>query len=182
MEAHLYDPQLIDPALWDRAGWYGLGYLFDRMDQEPPRVGPIFRNPAAGRRIFEAWHRRLGTTDQHEVLRLVLVSGLRDGRYSVLLSTDPEGVASWAEAEEDAAVEFVVTHTRVCHLPGPPSPFLNTLRAYAEARRPYLLTPFSEDAQHHLDPMPDLGILKRHLEVRRADEISPDEPDGIVLQ
>ncbi len=185
MEVHLYDPQLIDHDLWEEADWYGLGYLFDRTQQEPPRVGPLFRNAQHGREIFERWRRRLGNTDHHEALRFVLVPGAlaaAPDRYAVLLSTMPEGVARLAASEGQGDVGYVVTRTRVCHLPGPPSPFLLTLRQYAEQGQPYLLTPFVERDDHTLDPIPNLSILKRRLEVRPAADIAPDEPDAAVFQ
>lgn len=181
MDAPLYDPQLIDPLLWAQAGWRGVGYVFDRLGEEPPRIGPIFRDPEAGTRIFEHWQRSIGREDRYEVLRFVLVTGLKEG-HAVVLSTAPEAVAAWAEARGARDVGYVLTQSQVCVLPGPPNAFLQTLRARAEAALPYLLTPFAAQERSPVPTGLDLSILKHRFEVRAAAEIAPDEPDGVVFQ
>lgn len=181
MIAHLYDPHLISPALWEQAGWHGMGYVFDRHEQEPPRVGPIFRDAEAGCRIFDSWRRRFGPEDRFEVIRLVLVPDLAPDRHAFLLSTAPEQVAAWASEAEGVEAGYVVTHTRVCHLPGPPSPFLRAFQQHAAASQPYLLTPFAVRRGGVVQPVLDLGLLKHSLEVRHAADIAADEPDALVF-
>ncbi len=92
---------LIDAALWARAGWRETVLAHDPEGEEPPFLGPLFADEQAGRAVFAALKRRLGPKDERGELRISIVEGDRPGQppgFAVLFRTNPP--ARLARAKE----------------------------------------------------------------------------------
>jgi hypothetical protein len=66
---------VINPHLWDKAGWRGVGYL-GYGDRSPPVLGLLFEDYAIAAKIFEQWHARFGPQGSDEHLRVSIVQGV----------------------------------------------------------------------------------------------------------
>ncbi len=79
----------IDIPLWDRARWLGVAVICSPDD--PPGLGLLFENQAAGTEIFAGWKRRLGSIDEHNQLRVTIVEGSIVGAapgYNIRIGTN----------------------------------------------------------------------------------------------
>jgi hypothetical protein len=54
----LFFQSFIDPELWERARWVGVGYA--RGGVHPPGVVLLYREGRAGQEIFESWMESAG--------------------------------------------------------------------------------------------------------------------------
>jgi tetratricopeptide (TPR) repeat protein len=84
---------VIREPLWNRAEWWGTGFLTTPDGRHPPALGLVFRDAEAGKEIFEHWRRELGTTDKDERLRIAIVRGISAAdpySYRILVGPDPE--------------------------------------------------------------------------------------------
>ena len=100
--ADIYDPNIVDPELWDEAEWQGMGFLSDPSGEAPPGLGPVFRNEQAAKRIFGGWLHRFGDRDELDQIRVVIAEGDIAGQpagYTVLVGVNPAGVLDGLRAE-----------------------------------------------------------------------------------
>jgi hypothetical protein len=96
---------VIDPPLWNKAGWQGALYGFSNRPGDPPLFGIVFTNPDVGEAIFRKWINVVGSVDTEELIDISLITGISKGNpfhYRVVIGTN-------ATAFKGSEGEFIFT-------------------------------------------------------------------------
>jgi hypothetical protein len=93
--------QLIDKALWERAGWYATALAHDSEGENPPLIGLLFKDEKLGKQLFEKLKLRLASKDELDELRVSIVDGPVDGQagQTIHIGAEPKGIAARAKHE-----------------------------------------------------------------------------------
>lgn len=166
----------IDMPLWNRASWCGTFFATDEDSTgAPPVLGLIFENPQAGAAIFESWRTRWGVSDQHNDLRVVIVTGVSQrapAHYSIAIGPNLE------TADRSPSMSFVMISRHNRMEPTTSANLERFLAAYRHHGR-YLLVPAE------MGPPPSFSVNlclgKLQLEVRAAWQIGENDPDASAL-
>ncbi len=166
-------PRLIEPALWQRAGWIAVAFLSPR--DLSPTLGLVFRDRDTATAIFTGWHHVLGKTDTADLLRVAIIEGDLPGQrpgYTVHVGLEvavaeqrlrDAGIALTAALDDrDQASRRMVGSGGV------------SLRGFEEAyhrRRRFLLVPAVIDRIGGVEFMPHLVIAKHRLAFRRVSDV-----------
>lgn len=169
---------LIRESLWNKAEWFGTGFFHSTNSSMPSIAGLLFKNGAAGREIFEAWHKEIGKTDKDERLRLTIIRGIsRRNPYSyrVVITANRKFERSATEGR----IKYIGLMARMNTLTPKNGANLNLfIEKYREFGGCYYVgsAPFPSGAS---EPSPDMQslILKRELNIREAWEIGRHDPD-----
>lgn len=176
----------IDVELWDEAKWRATFVLI--YPKAPPVLGLGFLNEAAGRKIFEQWHRRYGGEDAFEELRVSVIEGEIEGErpgYSVHIGADFENtIRRYREAglTINKADEFW-TVSRINRMnPPPESKNMEMFKQAYRCYKTYTLIPGILKAdKSEVTPILDMGIHKNTIHFRRVEDIGPNDEDSSVL-
>ena len=164
---------VVDVHLWDKAGWRGI--LFG-IRNGVPLLALAFEDCNAGDKIIARWRERFGARDRHETIYVAVVTGVSDAEpanYTVLIT-------SRVDPSRDNATGGTTMYLGR-HLTMTPRTSVNLdafLRTY-EAVGIYELATAKMDGKT-AEPVIGRGILKRHLSVRRLQEIEPDDPEAML--
>lgn len=170
---------LIRESLWDKAGWFGVGFLITVDSSTPPILAPIFKNPEVAKQIFAHWRNELGDIDQKEILRISIVRGISKKKpyhYRVMIGSNP--IASFSSSE----IRFAVLVNRI-HTMEPSSNenlerFLQSYKFFGR----YLLVPATANKDlTSVDPMIDHYIAKREIFVKNAWEVGKNDIEGTAI-
>lgn len=171
---------LIDVSLWDDADWNGVGYAMAQDFSIPPVLMLLFRNRAAGMRIFEQWKNRIGDKDKHELLRISIITGVKKknpAHYNVVIGSNP-----LVDSSEENTKYFYLT-TRINSMEPE-----NTLNQDMFFRHYRSIGCYSVVPAHFGVGMPepeiisDLAILKCQLRRIEAWRIGRNDPDGCGIR
>ncbi len=138
-------------------------------------MGLLFKNEAAAREIFTAWHSEMGRVDEKRTLRITFVRGIDKAHphaYRVVITGNP--------ASQSSTKKFMTVLGRVCRMDAAtPDNLERFLRAYNKHHR-FLLVPGS--LENNL-PRPEfeLALGVYDLNVRNAWEIGLHDFDGIGI-
>jgi hypothetical protein len=170
---------LINIPLWNRAKWNATLYLLPMELDALPLLAIGFADPDAGQAIFREWRSKLGPVDEHEQLRVSIVTGVSRERpfaYRVVLNTNLQ-LASRQKVKEIIQISRTnsMNPSDSRNLDG----FLNRLSRVAA----YQMLP----AWYKIDGKEpeifyDLWIGKRVLSVRPAWQVSVNDPESIAIQ
>ena len=164
---------VVDVHLWDKAGWRGI--LFG-IRNGVPLLALAFEDCDAGDKLIARWRERFGAQDRHETIYVAVVTGVSDAEpanYTVLIT-------SRVYPSRDNATGGTTMYLGR-HLTMTPRTSVNLdafLRTY-EAVGIYELATAKMDGKT-AEPVIGRGILKRHLSVRRLQEIEPDDPEAML--
>jgi hypothetical protein len=172
--------------LWDKAGWKATTYKFHPTNEAPPVMGICFKDPEAGRAIFQDLKKNFNQLDRFEELRISIIEGSPQGQqfgYSVHLGPDPENLKAIAEGEgielDPRYLALTGRWTRAYPIPGNP-PLLPRFKEEFEKHKQYMLAPvLSRDGKEYADSK--LGIIKRTVEFRQLEDITPEDIDAAAL-
>jgi hypothetical protein len=177
----------IDVDAWDKAGWVGTAFLHELTGALVLGLGLVFKDEAAGRKIFTGWRARFGEADADEYVRVAIIEGDVPGRelgYFVVVGAEPKVVAARARAAgladpgETLLACWAVRHHRM--EPPPGSPNLSRLKeAYARRGEYQLLPLFVEGGG--LAAAPDLAIRKKRVHFRTVEEVGPNDADRVCF-
>lgn len=173
---------LIDPILWDKAGWSGVLYAYPSDGKQCPVMALVFRNARAAESIFSEWQEHLGKEDANELLRVVIIRGINRAKphsYRVLLGSNPD-----AALVKKKATHFVMI-SRIHTLDPETSRNLESfIRAYSDANVFSLGYAIAENP----DPAgslpafdPNSLFLKRKVEIRQAWTIGEGDIDSPAI-
>lgn len=170
---------LINQALWNKAGWQATAYPYFPDSDQPPFIALGFTDAEAGKAIFDEWHKKIGSIDQDEQLRVSIITGIDNSNpfsYKVLIGVNPK-----VKKGSQSVMQYVLS--RVHRMDPPDHANLNRfLEKYNETGW-YVLLP-----GHFLDESlePELfwkhGIAIRELIVRPAWQIGRHDPNIVALQ
>lgn len=166
---------LLRHALWDRAGWAGVG--FGGSPSIPfPVLCLLFSDKDAGLKIFELWRKELGPEDAEDKLRISLIR--RYNRNNPLAYRAVVGTNLDALSSKQRDKHLVTTH-RVHVMDNPTTNNIDPFMAHFQRTGAYFLIPgvFTSPMTEPLY-FQELGILKRKVFVREAWQVGLNDPDG----
>jgi hypothetical protein len=170
---------LIDIPLWNKARWGATLYVQDPSRMPHLLIGLGFRDIEAGREIFAGWRKRLGTVDDHDELRVSIVTGVdrtSPHAYTVVIGTNPK------IDRNEPGIQYFSTVSRMNRM-SPTNP--RNLETFLEGFQKwglYLIAPVHfSDANTFPAILGDLAIAKKALSVRPAWQIGPNDPDIVAV-
>lgn len=166
----------IDVPVWDRAKWRGV--MFACVPDMPPMLALIFEDAQAGAVIFRRWREQWGHTDEADELRVAIITGLcqqNPAEYAVIVGPN---LCSARVKDEKSSVFISVSRIQRM-VPASTANLDAFIAAYRRARA-FVLAP-AQLGTGTPTPFTDLTIAKRHLHIRRAWEISENDPDICAL-
>lgn len=169
---------IIDLPLWDRARWSGTGMAM--IGDETPILALCFRDIEAGVQIFQGWRARFGAVDEEEAIRIAIIQGLSHSDPTGYAVTVGRNVDAIQRENPDAILTMLSRINRMEE--ASPENLTNFLIAYQQ-HGSYRLVPMRMTTKVTLDAFRfDLAITKRRLELRRAWQIGPHDPDMSALR
>jgi hypothetical protein len=176
----------INVPLWDKAKWKGT--FFAQFPGSIPILGIAFLNKEPAEAIFKEWIQRYGEADEFEELRIAIIEGDIPGKepgYSIQIGIDHENVLrrfkqAGLPADPDPVL---ITVSRIHRMnPAPGSRYLPLFKEGYKEYGEYLLVPaVCEPDGSNPQMAPVLGIRKKMIHFRRAEDIGPNDPDIAVL-
>lgn len=168
---------IIDVPLWDKAKWWGTGYLHYGPPY-PPLLGIMFTDEEFGRQIFSAWRKRFGTFDQNGEIRLSILTGINRAdpyAYRVVVGTNPEKL----HVDPD---KLLVMACRMQTMHPSTSENLEFFLQQKDLARSYGIVPLFGKTQTDMKPAIDLVIGKTDIVVRPAWQVGDHDLDIIALR
>jgi hypothetical protein len=164
----------IDIPLWNEAKWRGVFYFADPSAASFPVLCLGFENKDAAAKIFQGWHKQLGTEDKENKLRISVLRGINRSNpawYRVVVGTN---INPGEEADS-----IVVTMARYQTMTPATTENLDRFLKTVEQSGRYLLAPAHMVSETKLPTAGlTLSILKGQLIVRNAWEVSVNDFDA----
>ena len=166
---------LLRNALWDRAGWTGVG--FGGSPAIPyPILCLLFSDKEAASKIFELWHQELGREDKQDRLRISLIRRYDRANplaYRAIVGTNVDA-HTWQQRDK----RLVTTH-RIHMMDNVATNNTDPFLAQFQKTGAYLLIPgvFTSPMTEPIY-LQEMGILKRQVFAREAWEIGLNDPDS----
>jgi len=172
---------VINIPLWDKAGWRGVFYVvaMDDLD-EPPGLGLIFKDGAAGRSIFEELRQKLGPKDKDDRLRISIITGIDKedpAAYAVVVGTN----LPLREAEGGPREIISVSRTHRMDKPNP----LNLKRFEDRVTRTRRYGVFPVQALtggNDMEMFGDLAIMKETIQIKPAWQVGENDIDSTAIR
>jgi len=172
---------VINIPLWDKARWGGVFYILaiDDLD-EPPGLGLIFKDGAAGRSIFEELRKKLGPNDEDDRLRISIITGIDNedpAAYGVVVGTNLPG------RDEEREPREIISVSRI-HRMEKPNP-LNLKRFEDRVVRTKLYGVFPVQApasENDMKMFGDLAIMKKTIRITPAWQIGNNDIDSMAIR
>lgn len=182
--APLYEaPIIIDRDAWTKASCVGVAFL--TPEDKPCGLGIIFRDAEAACWIFDTWRRQIGERDDDDILRVAIIEGAIPGQspgYTITIGPNIDALVKRAAAA--GGLSFDVTRLgawqRRMNTAPEGSPHLFTFKQLFKAMHEYALVPVILEGSD-VNPLYDKQIVKKHLLLRDASEVGPNDPDAGVL-
>lgn len=168
---------VVNKTLWDRAGWEGLIYGWSRIGQ-PPFLGFMFRDGAAGDAIFEEWISRFGREDAQDKIRVALLRGISKDSPLHYRGHVSQNIDAFPTDGKKRYINHSRTTTMTPERPGNLETFLEHLGASGR----YVLTPASIGSSGLPEFHKQFSILKRTLYVRDAWEVGSTDVDAMAIR
>lgn len=175
---------LIRDALWNRAGWVGVG--FAQFPEVPcPAMCLLFSNEEAARKIFELWRQELTYNDAADRLRVTLIRRFDKNKplaYRMLIGTNMPNLAGPGLEAPAEFSGYKISAYRMHAMDNPATDNIGPFQQQFNKYKAYLLVPalFQGPTAQPI-PFPQLGIFKHHVQIREAWEIGTDDIDGMGI-
>lgn len=169
----------INISVWDKARWGGTCYGW--AGRQPPFMGLMFRDLEAGKKIFTEWHNRWGREDAEDALRVTIVTGIYKSNphhYGVIVGPNVDHIT--ADLRSGDTVSMVSRINRMT--PATSENLTNFLKEFNKFDALFLVPaqlPTSSQSTPEIDFR--LALLKRHLHIRPAWQISENDHDIAAL-
>jgi hypothetical protein len=170
---------LINMALWDRARWGGVMYVWSADPDDEPFLSLGFENGDAGRAIFRELIEKLGAEDKQDRLRISIITGVSKAfpdKYAVLVGSNLPN-----EREFDGARE-IVSVSRVHFMQNTNPMNLKIFQERFACTKRFRLLPGqmpSEGRQGVL--FNDLVIWKNSIRIAPAWQVGENDPDFAAI-
>jgi hypothetical protein len=172
---------VINIPLWDKAGWGGVFYTVAMDDlEEPPGLGFIFKDGAAGRSIFEELLQKLGSKDKDDRLRISIITGIDKEdptAYELVVGTNLPASDAGKEPREFISVSRM-------HRMDKPNP-LNLKRFEDRVARTKRYAAFPVQAptgENNMEMFGDLAIMKNTIRIAQAWQIGENDIDSVAIR
>ncbi|MDX6464487.1 MAG: hypothetical protein QOE55_8184 [Acidobacteriaceae bacterium] len=104
---------VINQALWNKAKWKAVAYVWSIDPDEPPYIALAFQNGDAGKAIFRELIEKLGSDDKQNRLRISIITGLNKAfpnKYGVVIGSNLPDDSEFERGRE------IVSISRVHHM------------------------------------------------------------------
>lgn len=168
---------VIDLHLWNRAGWTGAAFA-DWGPAYPPAIALMFTDEDAARKIFERWRERFGEIDKDGDIYVAIVRGISveyPAHYRVLITSQ----LSSEDGRSGSRSLMVASRVQTMHAESDAN-LMRFLHAYGRSQA-YLLMPAILRGGGSPQFLPELAILKRRLNVKKASEVKEHEIEMMAL-
>jgi hypothetical protein len=169
---------LIRIPLWDKAKWRGAGFIVDPSGRQPPLLALLFEQGNVGVEIFSLWRQEMGSQDEKERLRVVIVRGIsrqRPHSYRVIITANMSALA------KSGIKQFGIVSRQLEMEPRSNQNLNMFIESYHRVGAYFLghanlqtNTVFSLPTSAHF-------ILKREITIRFAWEIGIHDPDSVAI-
>ncbi len=169
---------VIDLHAWNSARWKGVAYA-DLGPVRAPAMAFMFENREAATKIFERWRTRFGERDVEEEIYVTIVRQLPDqnpNHYLVFIASKQPDLSHYQSGQELAIASRSMTME--------PNDSVNIDRFLTGYHRcgTYVLMPAILQANQPPELLFNLGIIKRAINVKLADHISPEDIESLALR
>lgn len=169
---------IIQTRLWDQAAWKGFGPFY------APHVGfgifLAFENGNAGKSIFEEWIKRFGKEDKDDIIKITIVKGVKKKNpfwYKVHISANIQSQIL------DSRERYFSVLARF-HQMTPVNPEnIRRIEQMIGSKSKFLFCPaqITKDGKD-IEPYFDKSIVKSHIEIINAWELSINDLASVVIQ
>jgi hypothetical protein len=169
---------LINVGLWDRAIWKATGFAWPQDTSEvPPLLALCFEDEIAAKAIFQAWRKKLGDFDEHDDLRVSILTGVDKDNpffYRVVVGANLK--------VGDRASHMISMVARINQMEPRDAKNLEAFLRQFNLLKRYVLAP-GRYVDEKTGPVffPELGIEKMTLNCRPIWQISENDPDACAL-
>jgi hypothetical protein len=170
---------LIRPALWDEASWFGVAFLTDRLSSLPPVMAPLFEDLDAAEKMFSLLRQEIGETDEKDELRITIVRGINRTRPQ-----DYRVVFRSKAARPMTKKRFGMLMGRIHTMEPESEENLNRFLSSYEKTGRYILAPATAQGKQFklTSKASRLSLEKQDLHIRKAYEIGIRDPDSMAIQ
>lgn len=170
----------IDVPLWNRASWQGVGFLC--FQDQPPTLGILFRDIAAGEAIFRQWKDRLGDCDENNALRITIVEGPIPGAqpgYNIRIGSNAPAILRLAkERGVDPPDSGVLMISRIHRMNPPPgSENLHHFKTHYAHHKEFDLVQVKVDPARGMLVNAQSAIRKSEIHLRQVEHILEGDID-----
>lgn len=159
--------------LWDKAGWFAIGFIFNPYRPEPPILALIFKNRDVARTIFEEWKTEFGDRALNEI-RVSIITGVdvdNPTYYRVSIGANLESVSSKGRF-------FTLISRSITMTPQSSMNLDNFLTVYSHTKSFLLAPAVMDDERNGPELLHKSMIPMKELHVRQAWEIGPHDVDS----
>lgn len=161
----------INEALWNRAGWNGVG--FAGFEDAPPEMYLLFKDEDAGMKIMRGWHRRAQDRTADQILCIAIITDVsKEHRATYRIGIAPATANSAANSTETLMITLrsnTMTPTTSTNLDS----FLESYRKHGSYRLGAAIAP--TDARFPFVPLDVEPIELRSLQVQPAWQIKKND-------
>jgi hypothetical protein len=170
---------LINMALWDRAKWSGVMYVWSADPEEEPFLSLGFKDGDAGRAIFRELIERLGTEDEQDRLRISIITGVSKafpGKYAVLVGSNVP------HEEESLTAREIISITRVHFMDNTNPMNLKIFQERFARTNRFRLLPGQLPSEVRSGVLfNDLVIWKNSIRIAPAWQVGENDPDFAAI-
>jgi hypothetical protein len=169
---------VINTRLWAIAKWRGTAF---GTYGARPFLGLIFENEQAAESIFAEWRSDFGSSDDNDEIRISLITGISlkaPLRYRMHITSGACARTNGSGGGREQT--FIIVSKK------------NTMEPASSKNLDYFVESYRAGAEYELVPVVlvnnepkvrfDLALIKRHLVIRPAWQVSEHDPDGIAIE
>ena len=166
---------VIDDRLWNDALWQAFGFFVDEF-------GLVlflgYKNPEAGKKIFEDWIKKYGKVDDKEVIKLSVIRHVDEKKphtYRVHVSSN-------VSLEDFPKDKLLITASRFHEMHPTNSSNIERMLTEYTKKGHYRLCPALFDSNNQITPFLSHSIVKTNLVVKSAWQIGLQDLDRVVIR
>lgn len=169
---------VIDTVLWDNAHWKGFGFFY--TPEIPFGITLAFEDIYFGKKIFEGWIEKYGKTDVEDEIYISIIRGINSEQpywYRVFISKNID-LGNYGLINGDRLT--ILSRFHEMNAVSPVN--LQNLTNGFNYIKQYVLCPASIDSNGKIEPIMELGILKKILIFKDAWEISELDLEFVAIK
>ena len=170
---------VIDIPLWEKAKWQAAAYAGSDDPTQPPLLALGFEDESAAIKIFKDWRERLRNTDETEIVRVAILTGIdKAAPYAYTIAIGSEVSIEAVKASPGGLLAV----SRILQMQAStPQNLNNFLREYRRVGRYVLAPAVFIDKRSPPKFLPQFRIEQSNLVVRPAWQIGDNDPDFVAL-
>ena len=170
---------VINQALWNKAKWKAVAYVWSADPDEPPFIALGFQDGAAGKAIFKELIEKFGSEDRDNRIRISIITGLNKAipsKYGVVIGSNLPDDIEYKKGRE------IISISRVHHMDGR-NPM--SLRMFQErfdrSGKFWLMAAHWPDEHSQPTLYESTAILKNAIRITPAWQVGENDPDSAAF-